>query len=319
MKKILILFIFIVSSANTFAIGRLYIVKPHDTLWAISKRFYKDPFLWGKIWKNNTYINDPNLIFPGEILRVGKYGLELYTKKVKIKHVKKIRYKKYLSAVWYDGKKFYTPCGIDYCVWKRSQFEVAKISFDTYNHVDVTIGNIVYLHTNRSSLPEKLYIYRKFKNILPTSILSPEEKIFIPIGEIKVLGKICNGVFRAKVVRANGEIQKSDIVSGAYPFEFVKKLNLVRLGNIKVEQMIMTQNELQEGLGFLMFFKAQRRLPILVGKEVELARLNRGSPLPVVIGRGVIISQYENYVGIYFPSIDGLKEIPDRTQQYVLR
>ena len=117
------------------------------------------------------------------------------------------------------------------------------------------------------------------------------------------------------------EIIESNILSNVEEkiLEFVKKLKLVRLGNIKVEQMVMTQNELQKGLGFLMFFKAQKRLPILVGKEIELGRLNKGSPLPVVIGRGVITSQYENYIGIYFPTINGLKEIPDRTQQYVLR
>lgn len=45
-----------------------YTIKQGDTLWDISNTFLKDPFLWPLIWKANTYISDPDLIYPGNLL-----------------------------------------------------------------------------------------------------------------------------------------------------------------------------------------------------------------------------------------------------------
>lgn len=42
-----------------------YIVKKGDTLWDIANYFFKDPFKWLKIWEQNLYITNPDLIYPG--------------------------------------------------------------------------------------------------------------------------------------------------------------------------------------------------------------------------------------------------------------
>jgi len=319
------LVLFILSIAlNSYAIGELYIIKPHDTLWDISKRFYKNPYLWGKIWHNNTYINDPNLIFPGEMLKVGRSGLEIYKPQKKVKHLvvkgkTNAHQRKYVSAVWFDGNRFFSSCGRGYCIWNKDDFELAKISFDTYDYLEVTTGNTVYLHTTEKSLPKHLYIYREYRDFLDTSLCSGEDSVFLPLGEIEVVKKVKNGIFEGKIVKAVTEISKDDVVSQVYPYETVEKLVLARVGNVKVKQILVEQSELQSGLGFMFFFKTSKDLPILAGKEVELARVNEGSPVPVTIAKGVVISQYKRFIGIYFPSINGLKEIPDITQEYVLR
>lgn len=46
----------------------VYLVKDHDTLWAIANRFLDNPRLWPKVWKQNPFINNPDLIFPGDPL-----------------------------------------------------------------------------------------------------------------------------------------------------------------------------------------------------------------------------------------------------------
>lgn len=47
--------------------------KYKDCLWYIAKRFYKNGLLWKKIYKANTdQIQDPNLIYPGWVLKVPK-------------------------------------------------------------------------------------------------------------------------------------------------------------------------------------------------------------------------------------------------------
>jgi len=48
----------------------LYTIKKGDTLWDISSKFLKDPFLWPKLWQRNPYIANPHWIFPGNPIRL---------------------------------------------------------------------------------------------------------------------------------------------------------------------------------------------------------------------------------------------------------
>lgn len=48
----------------------IYTIVRHDTLWDISKKFLKNPFKWPKIWKLNPYIKNPDLIYPGNVVKI---------------------------------------------------------------------------------------------------------------------------------------------------------------------------------------------------------------------------------------------------------
>lgn len=47
-----------------------YTVKKGDTLWDISGEFLSKPWLWTDIWDVNPQIENPNLIFPGDIIKL---------------------------------------------------------------------------------------------------------------------------------------------------------------------------------------------------------------------------------------------------------
>jgi hypothetical protein len=46
----------------------IYVIRPGDSLWKISNKFFDNPLFWPRLWELNPFIDNPNLIYPGEVL-----------------------------------------------------------------------------------------------------------------------------------------------------------------------------------------------------------------------------------------------------------
>jgi nucleoid-associated protein YgaU len=89
MRRIFFGFIFVMLSLPAIAADvalnpnhpQRYVVVHGDTLWDISGKFLKYPWHWPDIWQVNSQIENPHLIYPGDVLslvyRDGKPVLEL--------------------------------------------------------------------------------------------------------------------------------------------------------------------------------------------------------------------------------------------------
>ena len=68
------------SQAQTDEATRHTVVKG-DTLWDLSTRYLENPWLWPELWEQNTYIENPDLIFPDDVLIISSGSIRLIRNK----------------------------------------------------------------------------------------------------------------------------------------------------------------------------------------------------------------------------------------------
>lgn len=75
-KKTLSLFLILNMITTPLLAGEIfknteqYIVKEGDTLWDISNKFLHEPWRWSELWQANPSIENPNLIYPKDIINI---------------------------------------------------------------------------------------------------------------------------------------------------------------------------------------------------------------------------------------------------------
>lgn len=203
-----------------------YKVKKGDTLWGISGKELRDPFLWPKIWKENPGILNPDRIYPGQSIKIPLYLLQKETKeepmqepaaeKVQepVKEVVKEEPVQVKAAPLVDKKLYITSGYI-----ADSVVGLGEITGSPEERNLFGINDFVYIKTsNQADIGNKFYIIRKGAEVIHPAT---KEKVgyVIEILGIAEVTKLEYGETIAKITESYKDVLTGDILDTFYEME----------------------------------------------------------------------------------------------------
>jgi hypothetical protein len=126
-----------------------YVVQVGDTLWDIAGTFLKDPWFWPEIWYVNPDIENPHLIYPGDVL-----GLVYIDGEPRITNVRASTYRlspqarvtpltESITTIPYDDVQAFLSSGV---ILEKSQADSLPYLLATRgDHLIASAGNEVYV------------------------------------------------------------------------------------------------------------------------------------------------------------------------------
>lgn len=158
-----------------------YVVVKGDTLWDISARFLEQPWRWPEIWKVNPQIENPHLIYPGDVVSLyyvdGQPVLGVNREEVasaegrNVKLSPQIRSTEHAEAIHSIPIDAIQPFLKRPLVLDDNEMEYWPYVVSSYDqHLIATTGNTIYVRGITDEDAERSYsIYRKGKPYLDPS------------------------------------------------------------------------------------------------------------------------------------------------------
>ena len=134
-----------------------YVVQVGDTLWDIAATFLRDPWFWPEIWYVNPDIENPHLIYPGDVL-----GLVYIDGEPRITNVRASTYRlspqarvtpltESITSIPYDDVQAFLSSGV---VLEKSQADALPYLLATRgDHLIASAGNEVYVRGVSQNAP----------------------------------------------------------------------------------------------------------------------------------------------------------------------
>jgi hypothetical protein len=134
-----------------------YTVQVGDTLWDIAATFLKDPWFWPEIWYINPEIENPHLIYPGDVL-----GLVYVEGRQMVTPIRASSYRlspearitpltEAVTSVSYESIAAFLSTGV---VLERDQVDELPYLLATRgDHLIAAAGNTVYIRRNSNDTP----------------------------------------------------------------------------------------------------------------------------------------------------------------------
>jgi hypothetical protein len=138
-----------------------YVVQVGDTLWDISSTFLKDPWFWPEIWYVNPEIENPHLIYPGDVL-----ALVYIDGEPRITNVRASTYRmspqarvtpltEAITSIPYEDVAAFLSSGV---ILERNQADSLPYLLATRgDHMLASAGNEIYVRGVNESVPGARY------------------------------------------------------------------------------------------------------------------------------------------------------------------
>ena len=138
-----------------------YVVQVGDTLWDISATFLRDPWFWPEIWYVNPDIENPHLIYPGDVL-----GLVYIDGQTRITNVRASTYRmspqaritplsQAVTSIPFEDVAAFLSSGV---VLEKSQADALPYLLQTRgDHLIASAGNEVYVRGITGDMPSTRY------------------------------------------------------------------------------------------------------------------------------------------------------------------
>jgi hypothetical protein len=209
-----------------------YKVIKGDTLWDISKKELNDSFLWPKIWKENPSIENPDRLYPGQMLKIPLYLIQkekseeqvapkpaVAVKEAVMKEEKKVKQEKLppvevehplvtqdlLMASGYISDTIPAGVGkVDDSPSGRTLFGADDSAYITVDH-PVQVGDRFYV----------IEVSKAVKH----PVTGKEIGYVVKINGVVKIVKIYRGETLAKITRSFGEINTGNLLEPYYEIE----------------------------------------------------------------------------------------------------
>ncbi|MDP3111248.1 MAG: LysM peptidoglycan-binding domain-containing protein [Thermodesulfovibrionales bacterium] len=216
-----------------------YKVMEGDTLWDISTKEIHDPFLWPKIWKENPEIKNPDRISPAQTIKI---PLRLLQKEQPLEEVTAEKAAAIPEPVKEEQKKEVPQKAVEKKIEpvKKNYLAdkdllIASGYITDYIAKEIkSVGKITGAPTGRSMFGNNDYMYiktntpanagDKFHVIRPSALIKhPKTKnkmgyLISVLGTVKVI-ETENGMTKAVVTKAYGEMRTGDLLDAFYEIE----------------------------------------------------------------------------------------------------
>jgi len=138
-----------------------YVVQVGDTLWDIAATFLKDPWFWPEIWYVNPDIENPHLIYPGDVL-----GLVYIDGQTRITNVRASTYRmspqarvtplsEAVASIPFESVASFLSSGV---ILEKSQADALPYLLETRgDHLIASAGNEVYVRGITNDVPSTRY------------------------------------------------------------------------------------------------------------------------------------------------------------------
>lgn len=197
----------------------IYVVRPGDTLWDISKRFYGNPLLWPRLWELNTFIDNPNLISPGQVLSLKPKYEQPGIPVVKINPGIEVGQLKDIGAP--PPVYYYSMGGSEGFISPDEWEHMGTILSSEPTKILLADGDIVYTNVGRSDGVQSGDLFTVFRTSKPVLHPFTGRRIGYKVavfGEIEIVDVLGEKMSTAKITNSIREITRGARIRPHEPF-----------------------------------------------------------------------------------------------------